>query len=45
MGYVLLALKLLSYVVIGDAILSWIMPSTDKFPRTVTTRIRGTWRR
>ena len=38
-GFILLALKLLSWIIIGDAILSWIMPSTEKFPRNVTSRI------
>lgn len=41
MAFVLLALQLLTYVIIADAILSWIVPDTGRFPRNITSRITG----
>jgi YggT family protein len=38
MEFLILALKLLTYVIIGDAILSWIQPP-NKFPRSLTSRL------
>ncbi len=38
MAIVILALKVLSYVIIGDAILSWVI-APDRFPRNLTSRI------
>lgn len=38
MGYVFLALKLLSWIIIGDAIMSWFLPR-DRFPRNLTSKI------
>ncbi len=39
MGFVIFALQILTYVIIADAILSWIVPARDRFPRNITTRI------
>lgn len=33
------ALQVLTYVIIADAILSWVVPSKDRFPRNVTSKI------
>lgn len=33
------ALLVLSYIVLADAILSWVMPSQDRFPRNITGRL------
>jgi uncharacterized protein YggT (Ycf19 family) len=38
MAIILLALKLLSYLIIGDAVLSWVI-APDRFPRSITSRI------
>jgi uncharacterized protein YggT (Ycf19 family) len=39
MSAVIFALQMLSYLIIADAILSWIQPAGDKFPRSVTAKI------
>jgi YggT family protein len=39
MVYVVLALRLLSYLIIADALLSWVQPSRERFPRKFTARI------
>jgi YggT family protein len=37
MSAVIFALEMLSYLIIGDAILSWIQPNPDRFPRKITS--------
>jgi YggT family protein len=32
-------LSLLQLIVVADAILSWVMPDSTKFPRNITTQI------
>ncbi|MCB9539643.1 MAG: YggT family protein [Myxococcales bacterium] len=32
-------LGLVSLLIIADAILSWVMPSPDRFPRSLTSRL------
>ncbi len=39
MSFVLTFLNILTYVIIADAILSWLIPSPDRFPRNITSRI------
>ena len=39
MTYALLLIDALSYLIIADALLSWVVRSPDDFPRNITTRI------
>lgn len=39
MSIVALALQILIYVIVADAVLSWIAPSTHRFPRNITARL------
>jgi len=35
------ALQVLIWVIIADAVLSWVAPSTNKLPRSITSKITG----
>ena len=39
MEFVIFALKGLSFLVLADAILTWIMPNPESFPRNITGAI------
>lgn len=39
MMFLVFALQILSYVVIADAVLSFLVPSRDQFPRNITSKI------
>lgn len=41
MGFLSLLIQGLIWIVIADALLSWVVPSPDKFPRSITNRIAG----
>jgi YggT family protein len=32
-------LQVLEYIIIADALLSWVVPSSEQFPRSVTSQI------
>jgi len=32
-------LQVLEYIIIADALLSWVVPSNEQFPRSVTSQI------
>jgi uncharacterized protein YggT (Ycf19 family) len=38
-GLIITALHLLTYLIIADEILSWVIPSRERFPRKLTARI------
>jgi uncharacterized protein YggT (Ycf19 family) len=39
MEFVFIALKVLTYVIIADAVFSWVFPSRERLPRSITARI------
>jgi YggT family protein len=38
-GLFITLLRVLEYTILADALLSWVLPSKDDFPRSVTSQI------